>query len=282
MSELFAFLLGLLNTEISELAPWLANQLIIWYSKYLPEEDRERYRDEFLADLEALPGKISKLILALAIISSYFAQRAALYAPVKVWALLQGVFDSTIAPQFPQSRSGWWCVGGYTFFGLATMVTPIYSQVKVSVPTYVFIFFLPILLSTFGAAFASGVGVVFQMSGIKVESRKKWLSISYSISRLGFGTFAILLGVLYFVLRAVELLNPESGLLSPLIIVGAVSIIPMALFGNIVSKTLLKDSSKKFPDDKKETFYRYFELGLMTGTLTISIWSIAMFFLSIL
>jgi hypothetical protein len=61
MSELLAFLLGLLTNEVGELSPWLAEKMIRWSVRFLPVGQRQRYGEEFLAELDVIPGKLFKL-----------------------------------------------------------------------------------------------------------------------------------------------------------------------------------------------------------------------------
>lgn len=59
------------NLAVSELVgwlPWLAERIVRWSARLLPREARRRYEDEWLAELEVLPGSgISALIFALRI-----------------------------------------------------------------------------------------------------------------------------------------------------------------------------------------------------------------------
>lgn len=65
MRELFWTLVALLLSEAGEhCAPW-AERLIYWASRALPEHKRERQLARWLGDLDAVPGKWSKLGFAL-------------------------------------------------------------------------------------------------------------------------------------------------------------------------------------------------------------------------
>jgi hypothetical protein len=61
---LASIMLPLLVTEFTELGPWLAERLVRWSVRMLPPEHRDRYVDEWLAELESVPGKVLKLIVA--------------------------------------------------------------------------------------------------------------------------------------------------------------------------------------------------------------------------
>ncbi len=75
MSEFNAFLLGLLTNEVGEVAPWLAEKLIRFSVRALPVGSRQRYGEEYLAELENVPGKIFKLIWAFRVFGSVYFQR---------------------------------------------------------------------------------------------------------------------------------------------------------------------------------------------------------------
>jgi hypothetical protein len=61
---LASIVLPLLITEFTELGPWLAERLVRRSVRMLPAEHRDRYTDEWLAELDVVPGKILKLIIA--------------------------------------------------------------------------------------------------------------------------------------------------------------------------------------------------------------------------
>lgn len=55
--------------EFTEVSPWLARCLLTWAAGKLGDVSRtERYREEWLAGLEDVPGKLIKLIRALSIV----------------------------------------------------------------------------------------------------------------------------------------------------------------------------------------------------------------------
>lgn len=57
-----AVVVPLLVNEASDVAPWLAGRLVRWGARHLgPHADIERYEEEWSADLERVPGKLTKL-----------------------------------------------------------------------------------------------------------------------------------------------------------------------------------------------------------------------------
>jgi lipopolysaccharide/colanic/teichoic acid biosynthesis glycosyltransferase len=61
----------LLVTEGYGWLPWLAARAITWATRLLPEEHRERYEEEWLGELEALPTKgVTSLLFALRILAA--------------------------------------------------------------------------------------------------------------------------------------------------------------------------------------------------------------------
>jgi hypothetical protein len=64
--------LPLLLAELTEVAPWLAARMLRAAAQVLPARHRERYEEEWLAELDAKPGKLLRLV---------FAARIALRAP---------------------------------------------------------------------------------------------------------------------------------------------------------------------------------------------------------
>ena len=62
-------LLPLLLNEAGELAPWMARKTLNWSARRLPtDRSRERYAEEWAANLEFVPGKLTKLMWALGIL----------------------------------------------------------------------------------------------------------------------------------------------------------------------------------------------------------------------
>ncbi|CAL9508199.1 hypothetical protein SUDANB95_03553 [Actinosynnema sp. ALI-1.44] len=75
MSEALLFLVLVIATplvvnEVGELAPWLARHLLRWGARRLGDElATERYREEWLADLDDVPGKLTKLGHSLVVVA---------------------------------------------------------------------------------------------------------------------------------------------------------------------------------------------------------------------
>lgn len=61
MREWLFLLLGLLGSEAAELSPHLMKKLVQWISRSLPAGHRELMEETWLAELDALPGKLAKL-----------------------------------------------------------------------------------------------------------------------------------------------------------------------------------------------------------------------------
>src|SRR5215472_11064707 len=66
---LFAVLIPLAVNEIGDLIPSLARCLLRWGARRIGRADQaERYEEEWLADLERVPGKLTKLMRACSIL----------------------------------------------------------------------------------------------------------------------------------------------------------------------------------------------------------------------
>ena len=61
MREWLFLLLGLLGSEAAELSPYLMKKLVQWVSRGLPAGHQELMEETWLAELDALPGKLAKL-----------------------------------------------------------------------------------------------------------------------------------------------------------------------------------------------------------------------------
>ena len=64
-----AVVLPLALSELGEIAPWAARRLLTWGARRLPgRQQSERYREEWLAGIEEVPGKLTKLAKAVSIV----------------------------------------------------------------------------------------------------------------------------------------------------------------------------------------------------------------------
>lgn len=82
MKAILSFLLGLALNESIEWGPWLAKRLVRWSAQQLDDaEHRERYEEEYLAVIAAVPGKLSPLLVASGITFNVMKMRSALRPP---------------------------------------------------------------------------------------------------------------------------------------------------------------------------------------------------------
>ena len=87
-----SILIPLLLQEMVDWCPWLASRLIRLAAGTLPSGYRDRYRDEWLAELAELPGgKLTKLAFGVRVLVTAPRTRRALEA-----TLLKGVFDLVV------------------------------------------------------------------------------------------------------------------------------------------------------------------------------------------
>jgi hypothetical protein len=97
-----ALLLPLILSEFSEVSPWLARRLLTWGARRLGDQRNcERYREEWLAGLEDVPGKLTKLAKALNIVCytvpvMHWRVKGAVY----LWPARK-VMDTCLAIVFP-------------------------------------------------------------------------------------------------------------------------------------------------------------------------------------
>jgi transcriptional regulator with XRE-family HTH domain len=74
-----AVLLPMLLTEFGDRCPWLAQKLVRWSAHRLRNpEDRARYEEEWVANLNEVPGKLGRLVAALGFLASVPRMRATL------------------------------------------------------------------------------------------------------------------------------------------------------------------------------------------------------------
>lgn len=68
--------------EFSEWCPWLAERLARWSARRLGDvQARTRYEEEFIGNLAKVPGKLSKLIVALGYVANVPRMRWTLREP---------------------------------------------------------------------------------------------------------------------------------------------------------------------------------------------------------
>jgi hypothetical protein len=266
----------------SNTATWLAKQLIIWYTQFLPEMHRERYRKEFLADIDEIPDKMTKLDFALRIVSTYIRQRAALNARISILAGAHGLFNATIAPQFPQSRKVWMIVTIYTILGFGIFLYT--SFFGVTLPTWftLAIFFVPLGISFLGSIVGCASGIYYRMRGYTVEHGRNSILLGYNISRFGFGLYASMVVTTILLTQLFELINKDGNRIS-LILTGAfLMMMPIALFGNAVSRQLLDWKVAKKLNGLWLLIFNLVELGLMVSTVMASLFALASLIMTVL
>jgi hypothetical protein len=74
-------LLGLVVTEFTELSPWLASKLLALVVRCLPLSERYRFAQEWKAELENIPGKVTKLLFVTRLLATMPSTRVALGEP---------------------------------------------------------------------------------------------------------------------------------------------------------------------------------------------------------
>lgn len=76
---LAAACVNLLLAESFDWLPWLSRRIVRCAARYLPPEHRSRYQDEWLAELDAIPGlRVSRLIFSLRVLLSSSDTRRAI------------------------------------------------------------------------------------------------------------------------------------------------------------------------------------------------------------
>jgi lipopolysaccharide/colanic/teichoic acid biosynthesis glycosyltransferase len=93
-----AVLVPLLVNEFTDWLPWLAARLIDAAAHTMPSAARLRYAEEWLAELDAVPGKLSKLALAIRIfVRAPATAKAVRRVPSARIPAMKAVFDRTVA-----------------------------------------------------------------------------------------------------------------------------------------------------------------------------------------
>lgn len=88
----------MLINEFTDWLPWFAARLIRVAARTLPSEVRPRYADEWLAEFDAVPGNLSKLVLAIRIFTGAPRTAAALGGVPSLRAVaVKAFFDTMVA-----------------------------------------------------------------------------------------------------------------------------------------------------------------------------------------
>jgi hypothetical protein len=75
----------LLVQEFGALAPWLAQRLLRWATRWMPQEHRQRCEDDWLGELDAAPGQVTKLVFAFNILVRVPAMQRAMTGRDLIW-----------------------------------------------------------------------------------------------------------------------------------------------------------------------------------------------------
>jgi hypothetical protein len=88
MKDIFLWvILPLALAEAILLGPWLSERLLRWGALGLPEEYRERYVEDWLGELDAVPGSLTKLGFAIRVLIRVPATERALTGRDALWVL---------------------------------------------------------------------------------------------------------------------------------------------------------------------------------------------------
>jgi hypothetical protein len=108
---LLLIVLPLLLSEFTDWCPWLAGRLVRRAARLLPERNRARYEEEWLAELHEVPGRLAKLAVAVSICCGAVRMRAILHPSrwrlfswrqrlaVLRWLLASGSTELTLTTQ---------------------------------------------------------------------------------------------------------------------------------------------------------------------------------------
>jgi len=89
MKDIFLWVvLPLILAEAVLVGPWIAERLLRWGTRWLPEEYRERYTADWLGELDAVPGSLFKLGFAIRVLLSVPATERALTGRDALWVLI--------------------------------------------------------------------------------------------------------------------------------------------------------------------------------------------------
>jgi lipopolysaccharide/colanic/teichoic acid biosynthesis glycosyltransferase len=93
-----AVLVPMLVNEFTDWVPWFGERLIGAAARTLPSAVRQRYTDEWLGELDATPGKLSKLVVAIHIFVRAPATAVIISRVLSFKAItVKSVFDKTVA-----------------------------------------------------------------------------------------------------------------------------------------------------------------------------------------
>ncbi|MFB7243033.1 hypothetical protein ACFCYX_11250 [Streptomyces populi] len=116
----------LLLAEFGEVAPWIAVKIVRWGARFVGDHERtERYKEEWAAGLDTVPGKLSKLLKALGILC-YAVPRMRLQVRRDVyrWRCFRVLHAVTalcmppVAARMARKRAG-----NYQIYGLGSFTT---------------------------------------------------------------------------------------------------------------------------------------------------------------
>jgi hypothetical protein len=125
---LFAVLIPLLVNEAGDLAPSLARRLLRWGARRIGQADQtERYEEEWLADLERIPGKLTKLIHACGILARSVPALRAQFRQRRRRARLSSVMTGRTLDQLAKELTGSQGIGA-TLRHVAEMLVPEFAD----------------------------------------------------------------------------------------------------------------------------------------------------------
>jgi hypothetical protein len=80
-------ILPLVLAEAILIGPWLSERLLRWGARGLPEQYRERYAEDWLGELDAVPGSLTKLAFAVRVLVRVPATERALTGRDALWLM---------------------------------------------------------------------------------------------------------------------------------------------------------------------------------------------------
>ncbi|WP_059411705.1 sugar transferase [Cupriavidus basilensis] len=96
LTSILVFLVGLAFAELKDWLPWLARKVVLHAARRLSPEMHERMEEEWLAELEQIPGKLSPLFFALMLCRAAEKMRQDA-TPISSEERLTRTFDATFA-----------------------------------------------------------------------------------------------------------------------------------------------------------------------------------------